>query len=276
MLRPCARIVGAQRFDAAEQQLAFALEALELAPGRRTAAASSAGSSTCRRWPCTPCVGEAAHALLRSSRSGDRKSPISTTWAWRGSGSTGGRLSFGVPAAAAARRGGSARRGPSTGPRGRSPSSAMRSPPRTSSAASASVSSSARSSFSGQVSRSEREAHRGRGVAPQPDALRRLPFGLAHEQTLATSPICRQSMRLGGVAGVVAAELPEGLALADAPPAVHALRDGRARPARRPPAAAAGVEASCLGPLAQRGARRWPCRAAPRARSAQRPHRAGR
>ena len=42
--------------------------------------------------------------------------------------------------------------------------------------------------------------------------------------------LSRQSMRVGGVAGLVLAELPERLALADPAPAVHALRHGRGDP----------------------------------------------
>src|SRR6185437_7500563 len=62
--------------------------------------------------------------------------------------------------------------------------------------------------------------------APQPHALRRFPFGLAYVEPLrfrAFAPIDA----LRRIAGLILAELPEGLALADAAPAVHALGNRR-------------------------------------------------
>src|SRR6185369_8619554 len=67
--------------------------------------------------------------------------------------------------------------------------------------------------------------HRGRRVAPQPDALGRLPFGLADVEALrfgALAPIDTSC----GIARLVLAELPEGLALPHPPPAMHSLCDG--------------------------------------------------
>src|SRR6185503_3017120 len=64
------------------------------------------------------------------------------------------------------------------------------------------------------------------GVAPQPHALRGFPFGLAYIKPLrfrALAPIDA----LRSVARLILAELPEGLALADAAAAMHALRDRR-------------------------------------------------
>src|SRR5262249_6303839 len=65
--------------------------------------------------------------------------------------------------------------------------------------------------------------HGGRAVTPDPDALRCLPLGFAHIEPVrarALAPIDA----LGGLAGLVLTELPEGLALTHAPTAVHTLR----------------------------------------------------
>ena len=61
----------------------------------------------------------------------------------------------------------------------------------------------------------------------------------------------RQSMRLVGVARLVGPELPEGLADADPPPAVHALRHGRGDPLGRDQQRRQAV-GQLLGPLALR------------------------
>ena len=167
------------------------------------------------------------------SASGDRKSPNSTTLACRGSGDARRqagivvrprrRASCGQPVEAAAA---------GTG-RASGAISSTRSPPRSSSEASAS------SSRLGALAlldrrRARTPAHRGRGVAPQADGLRRLPFGLADEPA-----VRHRAAGLGGlppvdardrIAGDEAAELPETVALADPAPAVHALRHGRGDP----------------------------------------------
>ena len=68
--------------------------------------------------------------------------------------------------------------------------------------------------------------HRGRGIAPQPDAGRGFPFGLAHEQMPAARALAPVDPA-GAVAVAVGPVLPEGVALADPTPAVHALDHGR-------------------------------------------------
>ena len=72
-------------------------------------------------------------------------------------------------------------------------------------------------------------AHGGRIVAPQPDALRRFPFGLAHEQVPGLGRLAPVD-RLRRIGRLVAAELPEGFSLTDPAAAVHALRHGRGDP----------------------------------------------
>ena len=76
-----------------------------------------------------------------------------------------------------------------------------------------------------------REIHRRRAVAPQPDALRRFPLAFSHIEARAAgglSPIdCG-----GGVAGFVAAELPECFAGAGPAASVHPLVDGGGDAAR--------------------------------------------
>ena len=71
-----------------------------------------------------------------------------------------------------------------------------------------------------------RVLHRGRGVAPQPDAGRGLPFGLAHEQMPAARALPPVDLA-GAVAVAIGPVLPERVALADPTPAVHALDHGR-------------------------------------------------
>src|SRR5205814_10642096 len=67
--------------------------------------------------------------------------------------------------------------------------------------------------------------HRGRGVSPQPDALRCLPFCLTDVKALrfgALAPIDTSC----GIARLILPELPEGLALPDPTSAMHPLRHG--------------------------------------------------
>ena len=71
--------------------------------------------------------------------------------------------------------------------------------------------------------------HRGRRIPPQPHALRRLPFGLAHVNGLRLGRLAPVD-RLCRIAGLVAAELPEGFSLADPTAAVDALRHGGRHP----------------------------------------------
>ena len=96
--------------------------------------------------------------------------------------------------------------------------------------------------------------HRGRGIAPQPDALRRFPFGFADIEPLRLGALAPIDAR-GRVAGLVLAELPEGLALADPAAAVHPLRDGHGDPLggdQKRRQNGGGL----LGPIAQSGERR--------------------
>ena len=71
--------------------------------------------------------------------------------------------------------------------------------------------------------------HRGGRIAPQPYALRRLPFGFADIEALRLGAFAPVDAG-GGVARLVLAELPECLALPDPAAAVHALRHGRGDP----------------------------------------------
>src|SRR5205814_7300120 len=74
--------------------------------------------------------------------------------------------------------------------------------------------------------------HRGRGVSPQPDALRCLPFCLADVKALrfgALAPIDTSC----GIARLILPELPEGLALPDPTSAMHPLRHGCCDPLGR-------------------------------------------
>ena len=109
---------------------------------------SSAGSTICSRWPLSPAAAKRATAALTAS-SGDRKSPISTSWAARGRGSKAGQ------ALRLGRRAADQLGDPRQRDRGRSsaamplPSTVRRSPPRTRRLASATRSSSARSRFVG-------------------------------------------------------------------------------------------------------------------------------
>ncbi len=64
--------------------------------------------------------------------------------------------------------------------------------------------------------------HRSRGVPPQPHALRGFPLGLADIEPLRFGALAPVDARRR-VARFVLAELPECLALADTPTAVHAL-----------------------------------------------------
>src|SRR6185437_4530766 len=73
--------------------------------------------------------------------------------------------------------------------------------------------------------RSRGIVHRGRGVAPQPYALGSLPFRLADVEPHRFRALAPVDARYR-IARLVLAELPERLASADAPPAVHALRHG--------------------------------------------------
>src|SRR5207248_7229782 len=64
--------------------------------------------------------------------------------------------------------------------------------------------------------------HGRRAVAPQPDAGSGLPLGLAHEEVAAARALAPVDLARA-VAVAIGPILPEGVALADAPPAVHAL-----------------------------------------------------
>ena len=64
--------------------------------------------------------------------------------------------------------------------------------------------------------------HRRRRIAPQPDRGGGLPFGLAHEQVPAARALAPVDLA-GAVAVAIGPVLPEGVALADAAAAVHAL-----------------------------------------------------
>ena len=101
----------------------------------------------------------------------------------------------------------------------------MRSPARVSSEASASSSSRARSPLVDHAA-GRAVGHRRRAVGPQPDALGRFPLLVAQEQLRGARRLAPVDAA-GGVARLVGAELPEGLADADPPAAMHALGDGR-------------------------------------------------
>ena len=105
------------------------------------------------------------------------------------------------------------------------PSTATRSPASVSRLASASVISSARTALVSMFAQ-RGVLHRGRSVAPQPDAGRGFPFGLAHEQVAAARALAPVDL-VGAVAVAIGPVLPEGVALADAAPAMHALDHGR-------------------------------------------------
>ena len=76
------------------------------------------------------------------------------------------------------------------------------------------------------------EAHGGGEVAPQEGGLRGRPFHLAQEQPVGLGrlpPVEPAQL----IARIILAELPERLAAADAPAAMHALLDGRGNAPRR-------------------------------------------
>src|SRR5271165_3373602 len=74
--------------------------------------------------------------------------------------------------------------------------------------------------------------HRGGGVAPQPDTLCSFPLGFADIEALRLGTLAPIDARCR-VALLVLAELPEGLALADAAATMDPLRDGHRDPIGR-------------------------------------------
>ena len=188
---------------------------------------SSAGSSTCTRWPRTPPrgvvpdhrldvvqriepVGDQHDRAVRRQRQQRRQA--------------GRRACRCAPRRTASRRCGAPRRGPRSAA---CPSPARRRARRHRPAGSPapSVISSARTALVSMFLQ-RGVLHRRRGIAPQPDAGRGLPFGLAHEQMPAARALAPVDLA-GAVAVAIGPVLPEGIALADAPPAVHALDHGR-------------------------------------------------
>ena len=222
--------------------LALGFEALE-PRGRRTAGPLRPGRApgrdgrARRRWHSGGPPPRSPSAVERS--------PISTTLAWRGSGTSGGRLGGAVRVARFLEQ--RARRARSHGDAaggGRMPLPSSADPLAAAhqQAASASSSSSARSALVRRL-RCERVAHRRRAVAPQPDAFRRLPFGLADEEVAACARSgasrsgwrCRRAVR----AGTARRSRPGRRGGGRARPAPPSRRRARPRPA-----AAAAVPAS--------------------------------
>ena len=156
--------------------------------------------------------------------------------AWRG------RATRGRQAGIVVRAGPSAPRPAGPGPErpeiGRASGSIIvtRSPPRSSSDASASSSSPARSCFSTGAPR-ERQC-----IDAEASRHRQTVCAASHSVSRMNQPSgtgrpdfadCRQSMRAIGSPGDEAAELPEAVTLTDTPPAMHALRHGGRHPFRR-------------------------------------------
>ena len=191
-------------------------------PGRGRAGISSAGSATMSRWPFTPRSAWGRSAASIAGK-GERKSPISTSWAWRGKGRPGGRLSD--PAASAA-----------------SSSRAMRSTVARLAEGRQIAAQQGHALAGAQQQRGQRQGqhlgplalagqagrrmpiHGGAGIAPEPDALGRGPFGLAQEEPVGFRGLAPVDAG-GGLARLILTELPEGIAGADAPAAMHALLD---------------------------------------------------
>ena len=118
-----------------------------------------------------------------------------------------------------------------------------RSPPCTSTSASANDTTSARSSLLHSVSAGG-ELHRGRTVGPDPDRVRGFPFALAHIEMIVArrAPPVDVLRRL---AGHEVAVLPEILAGAGAAAAVQAVNDGRRRRGALPESAAECARRAC-------------------------------
>ena len=169
---------------------------------------SSAGSTICTTWPCAPFAESCAIVCVHVARSGSRgrTAPRSRTAARARTSAAGSRARSGRARSTSAIFSTMLRLAV-----GRiRPGMPTRSPPSTSTSASANATTSARSSL---VSQHERrgEHHRGRAVRPDPHRVRGFPFLLAHIEMVVARRAAPVDAR-GRLARHEAAELPEILA----------------------------------------------------------------
>ena len=214
-------------FDPAQQQLAFAPPAPRSGPGRGRAGIPPAGSSDHEQMALHPALGmRAQHRLDRRQGREEIAHQHELGMARQSAGpAAGSPIRSHRPRRALARSRAMRSSVARLAEGGRSPpSSATRSPPRSSREASARVRTSARSRLRGSPA-AECQSIDGAGIAPEPDALGRGPFGLAHEEAVGFCRLAPVDAR-GGLARLVLTELPEGVAGADPPAAMHALLDG--------------------------------------------------
>ena len=207
------------------------------APGRNRAAAPPPGRAPAAGGRCTGIAASAADGR-RGSRPAARGSRRSAP---RGHGAAAGRSAAcrRRPASPASALGeaSSAPRPPRS--RGGPPISRTRSPPRSSSDASASSSSSARSRLTGTAA-PDRQSMLGRAVAPQIARSAPPPTRSRGRRRGRTWRWPASRSAPGASPGSEGPVLPEAVALADPPAAVHALRHRGRDPLRPRPAAAAG------------------------------------
>ena len=141
---------------------------------------------------------------------------------------------------------------------GITPGTPTRSPPCTSTSASASVTTSARSSLD-LLRKLRSKRHRRRTVGPDPNRVRGFPFLLAHIEVLVARRAAPIDAR-GRFARHKPAILPEILARAGAPAAMQAVNDGRRHPPRLQHEPRHGVGEGAAAPAARPSAAVSCCR----------------